>query len=113
MTTPPTGAELRDAALHSIEAAEQFQGDWYAAVYGLTRQIARTHELFTTDDVWARARSLGAPRTDPRVMGAVMRRIARDDIAYRTRHYRDSTRPCCHRRPIPIWQSRIYDPSAL
>ena len=111
MTSAPTGADLRDAAINAIEAAEQFQGDWYSAVYGITRRIARTNEFFTTDDVWKEARSLGAPRTDPRVMGAVMRRISRDDVAYRTRHYRDSTRPACHSRPIPIWCSRIYDPS--
>lgn len=111
MTSTSTGAELRDAAIDTVEAAEEFKGDWCEAVYGVVRQIALRNEFFTTDDVWKAARAFGAPKTDPRVMGAVMRRISRDDVAYRTRHWRESTRPACHRRPIALWCSRIYDPS--
>ncbi len=113
MTTTPTGATLRDAAINAIENAEQAKGDWFAAAYRLVRVIARQNEYFTTDDVWRSARDLGAPQTDPRVMGAVMRQISRDAVAYRTQFTRISTRPCCHCRPISLWCSRIYDPSSI
>lgn len=52
----------------------------------------------------------GAPAGDPRVMGAVMRTSARDDIAYRTGRYLNSSRRSCHARPIALWRSRIYRP---
>ena len=52
MTSTSTGAELRDAAIDTVEAAEEFKGDWCEAVYGVVRQIALRNEFFTTDDVW-------------------------------------------------------------
>lgn len=111
MTTPPPGATERDAALDQLETSERAHGDWYAEALRQARRIARTQELFTSDDVWKAVRDFGEPHTDRRVMGAVMRTVARDDIAYRTRYTQTSTRKSCHSRPISLWRSRIFDPS--
>lgn len=69
---------------------------------------SRSH--FTTDNVWRwlEVRDIDPPR-DPRAMGAAIRRAKKDGVIEATGEYRKSTRPACHRRPIPVYRAKQLD----
>ena len=103
------GDALRDEAIDRVEqhAAPEFLDVAYTAV----RRLAATRATFTTDDVWRLIEEADpAPAThEPRAMGAVMRFAKRDGYVVPLDEWTLSTRPECHRRPVRVWASRIYD----
>lgn len=87
----------RDEAMEraTIHAPEQWKRDARICV----KALAVSRGMLTTDDVWS---IIGQPR-EPRALGPVMLSAASRGTIVRTGEYRQSTRPECHCRPIPVW----------
>ena len=98
------GAVLRDKAIKQAE--DNAKANWLASAFSAVRQCAALKDRFTTDDVWSLVGQDGTH--EPRAMGAVMMKAARAGIARPTNTTRQSRRPVCHRRPVTIWQSLVY-----
>lgn len=94
------GERRRDVALAQVELNADDR--WMEAAEAAVRFCARTMDDFTSDDVWARLSGVPAPH-EPRAMGAVMRRLAKDGVVVRTDRTRDSERPEAHRGPKRVW----------
>ncbi len=95
----------RDAAIDRVEAAAR--EDWKEVALMVVEVVARDRELFTTDHVWAvMPGDVSTP--EPRAMGAIMRRAAREGYVTATDRHVLSNRPLCHRRPVRVWRSLIY-----
>ena len=62
---------------------------------------------FTTDDIWQAAtdNNLMIPH-EPRALGAILHRLAKQNLITPTDRYIPSLRPVCHRRPIRVWARR-------
>jgi hypothetical protein len=70
------------------------------------RAVAFRLPEFTTDDVWAKLKtSLDA---EPRTLGFALLQAAKLRWIVKTDRMRPSGRRQQHRRPITIWQSRLY-----
>jgi hypothetical protein len=92
------GTVLRDEGIK--RADEHAQEAWRDEADAVLNQLSMTGIPFTTDDVWA---LIGATTQEPRAMGAVMLRAARDGIIRSTDSYSESARPASHRRPLRVW----------
>jgi hypothetical protein len=85
--------------------------DWSQAAYLACCLVAEQQVFLTSDDVWEMLATI-APQYqthEPRAMGAVMRRVARDKKIEPTDRYVKSNRPECHHRPQMIWDSLIFE----
>ena len=91
----------RDEAIATVDAANTSLVERALAA---VRAVAKAHDLFTTDDVWA---LLDADGGEPRAMGAAMRRAAAEGVCEATLGFRLSARPVCHRRPMREWRSLL------
>ncbi len=96
--------QARDAALAAVAANTSRR---FAAIARRTiiELAAEDHgEGFTTDDVWHRIEEkggLGDDDTDPRALGAVVRRLSFEHAIIQTGNYRQSVRR--HLTPIVVW----------
>lgn len=81
---------------------------WKERAYAVVERVARSQELFHPDDVWT---ALGddVPR-EARALGAVMRRIAKDQVAMPTDWAQRSKLANCNQHWRPIWRSLIFSP---
>jgi len=83
--------------------------EWVSRAYRIVEHLARLHTEFTADHVHRAASVFGLPSApDPRAWGPVMMRARKTGIIFKTGKYVHSTRPECHRRPIPVYMSMIY-----
>lgn len=98
-----TGAQLRDEAIQQVE--EHADPDWKDVAYRVVATLTETMSEFTTDDVWYELQRSPNSTHEPRALGAVMRRAARDGLIVPTDRYRESTRPICHRSPKRVWRA--------
>jgi hypothetical protein len=95
------GDELANAAIAQVEEAAD--PDWKQAAAEAIEQVARERDFFTTDHVWM---ELGPSGThEPRAMGAMIRQAAAAGVCRITDRTTKSARPCCHRRPLRVWES--------
>lgn len=101
-TDPEAADAARDAAIAGVEAAHLSAA---AMVRAAVRGVARTRDEFTTDDVWAVLADNAEAVAEPRLMGAVIQRMSRNDEIRPTGTYRKSARPVCHSRPVKVWKS--------
>lgn len=93
----------------AIEKAERgMESDWAERAAQAVEEVAKTHALFTADDIWA---FIEHPR-EPSALGVVLRRAAKDGICQCTDMYRQSVRPSAHKRPLRVWESRIVTNTA-
>jgi hypothetical protein len=92
------GKTLLDEAIKQVEinAAE----DWLSEADAAVDILAAARISFTTDDVWQK---LTTKTHEPRAMGAVMLRAARDGLIKSTGQWAESNRPASHRRPLRVW----------
>jgi hypothetical protein len=97
------------AAQLGIDQAEQNNRQAHARLLEIVRLVAQEYPAFTTDDVMIKSIVLDGPRDDfePRVLGAVMRRAAKDGVVKATAAYQASSFRSCHARPKRVWQSLI------
>ena len=61
--------------------------------------LAKSGLPFTTDDIWAKAQVTG----EPRMIGAVIRKLALSGWIRGTGRYVPTIRPEAHKRPIKEW----------
>jgi hypothetical protein len=103
------GAEsARDEAIAQVEA--NADREWKTAALGAVRWLAANRVEFTSDDVWRLLPDQSAATThEPRALGAVMRKAARDGLVRKTDRVVNSTRVECHARPVAVWQSLVME----
>lgn len=89
---------LRDEGIK--QADENAMEAWKMEADDVLNALANTRHTFTTDDVWA---LMTTTTPEPRAMGAVMVRAAKDGIIVATNSYVESSRPASHRRPLRVW----------
>lgn len=108
MTVVSDGTAEREEAI--ARADEHADPDWKEIAYRAIVWLARVYSEFTTDDVWdAMVRWYPQATThEPRALGAIMRKAARNGVIEKTDRVRESIRPVCHRNPKAVWRSRVY-----
>jgi hypothetical protein len=95
-----------------IEQAEKGANpDWMRAAAEAVASVAREHETFTTDHVWAwlaaHAKDVSTP--EKRAMGAVMRDAVQMNLCVRVEgRFVRSSRTACHRRPLQVYRSLTH-----
>lgn len=97
------GAKLADDGIR--RADEHADRDWKQEAYEAVADLALFCDHFTTDDVHERL--AGATTHEPRAMGAIMRRAARDGLIEATDRYVASDRAVAHRNPKRVWRSLV------
>lgn len=81
---------------------------WMASARAELETVARLHDEFSTDAVWERLANHDTPLPrEPRAMGAIMRKAARDGLIEPTGRYTESSREVNHQRPVMIWRSLV------
>lgn len=106
------GAALAEQGIAAAQA--NAHPAWMRMMEECLRHCAQYLGEWTNDDVFAefdqRARlmeSLGAkaPTThEPRALGAITRKLARQGVIEKTGEYRPSNRKTNHAQPIPVWR---------
>jgi hypothetical protein len=93
--------EARDEALRRVASATD--PSWATNIENIILSLAT--DTFTTDDVWQAASdaNLDVPH-EPRALGAILHRLARQQMIVATDRYIPSQRVACHRRPIRVWR---------
>ncbi len=85
--------------------------NWKAAAWTILLKVCRTHQRFTTDNIWkACGKANIDPPPEPKVMGHIMadgRRAGWCRPTEEPRFY--STRSACNRRPLTVWISMVYN----
>ena len=101
--------ETKDEAIDRVE--EHADAEWKDAAYLACCFCAEIFPRFTTDMLWDMMDKVfyRYETHEPRAMGAIMRRAARDKIIAATALYVRSDRPQCHGRPVAVWESLICD----
>ena len=102
-TLPPLaeaelGAVLRDEGMAA--AAAGAGPEWIARAEETVRRVARQAEEFTSDDVWDAGLEKPA---EPRALGPVMLRLAREAVIVPTGEWRASRYSSRHIAPIRVW----------
>lgn len=99
--------QARDAAIERVDA--HADPDWRDVAYRCVVNAARRLETLTTDDVIAELTHYPAITThEPRALGPVMMRAARDNIIAATDRFIKSEAVSRHRAPKQVWRSLIY-----
>jgi len=95
------GDVLKDEAIDRVESKnERFVG-WAMDSIRICLQYPVP---FTSDDVWMGTLNLC---TDPRAMGAAIRKAHRDGLIEPTGRWVKSTRAACHSRPVREWRGTL------
>lgn len=97
----PTGDQLRDMALDSLDDAH---GEWIDRAVEVVHSLCARVRFFTTDTVWHHIADMPP---EPRAMGAAMRIAKRLGMCRTTPRTEPSTRPGCHSRPVRVWESLL------
>lgn len=105
------GTELKREAIARVN--EHASEEWMEAARTAVRALARALPSLTTDDVWREVERTGMSTHEPRAMGAVMTRMARDRVIVSTNVTVESARPENHRRPIRVWRSLVFREETL
>jgi hypothetical protein len=102
-----TNVEITNEAVERVErnADERWKFAALTAVIYLSHRRAE----FTTDDVAEFLSHTDVTTHEPRAMGAVMRRAARQGFIVATDRYRPSTRPQAHQNPKRVWRSLVIE----
>ena len=89
-----------DRALRAADAA------WVAMAEMSILRVAHREPTFTTDEVWQELETLGpaGQPEEPRALGAVLHKMAKQGTILPLDEYRPSLRRVCHGRPVRIWR---------
>lgn len=96
--------EARDEAIRRGDVAADPQ--WKERAYQALLACARANPTFIVDQVWEYLAREDVPK-EPRAMGAILIRGAKEGVIARTREYRLSDRVSAHRNPRVVWQSSV------
>jgi len=80
--------------------------NWKEVAYLTAIQVATRQRTLVSEDVWDNMPA-GTETHEPRAMGAIMRRLRKDNIIVPTEQFIVSTSPKGHGRPSRVWQSNI------
>jgi hypothetical protein len=73
------------------------------------RKVALRQLTFTADDIWGELRKTHPQcPDDPRALGHVLKRAAKDQLISPTSEYMNSRSTLNHHRPIRVWKSLIF-----
>ena len=93
----------KTTALQVVE--ENANHEWMTAAVAAVRKVALRQVTLTTDDVWDELKGNDLSTHEPRAMGAVMSKCARDGLITRTDRVIPTRRSSANCRPITIWYS--------
>ncbi|HGJ4321654.1 TPA: hypothetical protein ACLFMB_001697 [Salmonella enterica subsp. diarizonae serovar 61:l,v:1,5,7] len=79
---------------------------WKQKAYEVVVNVAKTHQEFTPDEVWAAG--LEKPE-EARALGGVMARARKEGLIEKTGRVRPTTQPESHATDVTIWQSNIFE----
>lgn len=83
---------------------------WKKAAGEALIAVAKQNQSFTTDEVWAYLANLGIHTGENRAIGGVIQSGIRAGVMVHTGNYRKTDRKEAHKRPISIYQSKIWSP---
>jgi hypothetical protein len=93
--------EAKEKAIQQVAAATD--PTWATNIENLI--LALPTATFTTDDIWQAATDANLPLPhEPRALGAILHRLAREHRIEATATFTPSKRVACHRRPIRVWR---------
>lgn len=97
----------RSDALQRVD--EHADPDWRDVAYRCVLAVARRLEHFTTDEVIDELANHPAITThEPRALGPVMMRAARNNVIAATDRFVKSNAISRHRAPKQVWRSLVY-----
>jgi hypothetical protein len=106
---PVLGARIDAASVARDRAIERAEigasEEWLAAAVAAVIRVARTRNTLTSDDC---RDELAGDTREPRAWGGVMKRAAKLGVIVRTDQFVTTARVACHRRPMRVWESRIF-----
>jgi len=97
---------LDDAIERSYGGADH---EWKKYAEYIVHQLCKSRSTFTTDSVWSQLQGCGLVTRDTRALGAIMRYAAQSKWCKNSGEYRKSVRKVCHKRPIAIWHSLLFE----
>ena len=83
--------------------------DWKTVAYEVGQILARDNDNLISEDIME-AMPLWVSTHEPRALGAVMRRLAKNGFIVATSEYVRSTSPLGHARPSVVWRSLVWRP---
>lgn len=86
---------------------------WKKLAIESIEKLARRQQFFTTDDVWEHLEMSGCSTHENRAMGSMMRKACNEGWILATDNYIPTRRPDAHRRPVRVWESKIYQAEAV
>lgn len=90
---------LTDEAIARVDA--NADAAWKEQAYATGARLSRTMHTLTSDDIWL---ELDGQTHEPRAMGPVMRRLARDGYIRSTNGFVKSRSPKGHGHPTRVWE---------
>jgi len=90
----------RDAAVDQVE--QNANSEWKQVAYLTAIEVGQRQGTFTSEDVWDAIS--GVTTHEPRAMGAVMRRLRKENVITPTDTFVISTSPLGHGRPSRVWR---------
>ena len=106
---PVTAEEVTEEAIARVE--RNANQDWLDAFMRALKKVAREKLHFNTDSVWE-AFEADYPQPDqhePRAAGAVVRLAMKEGTIAATDMFWNSKRKSCHKRPLRVYRSLIFD----
>lgn len=104
-----TAQEALDEALGLAE--QGMDPTWGDRAFAAIAGLAMSQPTITGDDVWAWMGRNGVEGpSEPRALGVVFLRAARQGLIAKTSEFRDSVRPECCKRPLRVWASCVFVP---
>ena len=102
--------QLKEIEVVKHEAIDRVESNAsHKWLYWAKKAVSRASQegAFTSDDVWhwLEVWDVESPR-EPRALGAVIRKMARDGQIRSTGDFVKSTRAECHGRPVAVWRSK-------
>lgn len=96
---PLAGAAGKEKGM--ADAARGAGEPWLAWARAVVLQVASSRLSFTSDSVWAAG--LAKPR-EPRALGAVMNKLAREGLIRKTGTWTTTTQASRHNAPVTVWE---------
>ena len=93
----------RDKAIDRVE--DNADSEWKSVAYVTAVETASSREFFTSSDIWDAISDVTTH--EPRAMGAVRRRLRKENIVEPTDRFVTSSSPLAHGRPSRVWRSMI------
>jgi hypothetical protein len=100
-----------DGKRDGMSRAEQHSDPhWWQCMLECGKEVAERKPYFITDDVvlLCRQRHPNASTHEQRALGPLMSQMCRLGYCERTQDWVESMQPQCHRRPMRVWFSLIY-----